>query len=338
MATTVTVSILLFNSAPDIRPCLESLRCQSRVPDSVVILDNASTDDAADQARAAMPEARFIRSPRNLGFAAGQNRAMGAAPADIHLVLNPDVRLRHDFLAAALGEFSRHPGLGSLTGRLLRFTQDDYGGTCKDHWELEWPDDRLDSTGMVCHRNRRVTDRGSDEIAAGRYESPGYVFGPSGAAAMYRRDMLEDVAYRGEVYDESFLSYREDVDLAWRAQLMGWKCLYSPGAVARHRRHVAPGRRRMLSADINRNSVRNRWQMMLKNEVVAGWRRDWLHILWRELEIDGYLVLRERSSLRAVPDLFRNLSRLRERRRYTMRRRVASDEEMLAWFGRHDPQ
>jgi GT2 family glycosyltransferase len=332
MALTVTASILLYDSGRDIEACLATLKAQTRPPDEVVILDNASGDDGLDRARAAFPEARFLRSPANLGFAAGQNRAMAYAPADIHLVLNPDARLRHDFLAESLEPFEEDPSLGSVTGRLLRFRSEDLGGNSQAFWETELADDRLDSTGMIAHRNRRVTDRGSGRPASGQYRSPDYVFGPSGAAALYRRNMLENVAYRGEIYDESFVSYREDVDLAWRGQLLGWRCLYVPTAVARHRRHVAPGRRRMLTAEINRNSVRNRWQMMLKNELMAGWRRDWPHILYREIQIGGYLVLHEQTSLRAVGDVVHNIPRLWARRNDTMRRRVTDEAEILAWF------
>jgi GT2 family glycosyltransferase len=145
--------------------------------------------------------------------------------------------------------------------------------------------------------------------------------------------MLENVAYHGEIYDESFISYREDVDLAWRAQLLGWRCEYAPAAVARHRRHVAPGRRGSLPAEINRNSVRNRWQYMLKNERPPGVRRDCRQILHRDTQIAGYLVLHEQTSLRALGDIARNIPKLWARRNDIMRRRVASDEEILGWFG-----
>lgn len=332
MALTVTASILLYNSAFDIEACLAALSAQTRPADEVIILDNASTDDGLARARAALPHARFLRSPVNLGFAAGQNRAMAFAPADIHLVLNPDARLRRDFLARALAPFERDPRLGSVTGRLLRFRPEDMGGNSIELLESELPDDLLDSTGMIAHRNRRVTDRGSNRPAAGRYLSPCYVFGPSGAAALYRREMLESVAYQGEIYDESFFCYREDVDLAWRAQLLGWHCEYTPAAVGRHRRRVVPGRRGILPAEINRNSVRNRWQYMLKNEIEPGLRRDWRQILYRDVQITGYLFLREQTSLRALGDVAHNIPKLWARRNDVMRRRVASDEEILGWF------
>ena len=333
MGLTVAVSIVLYDSASDIEQCLAGLGAQTRLPDDVVILDNASSDDGLRLAHAAMPDARCLRSDVNLGFAAGQNRAMAFAPADFHLVLNPDARLRRDFLAEALLPFEGDPRVGSVSGRLLRFRSEDPMGLSTDLAERELPDDVIDSTGMVGHRNRRVTDRGSGHVAGGRYGEPGYVFGPSGAAALYRRDMLEDVAFDGEIYDESFVSYREDVDLAWRAQLLGWRCQYVPSAVARHRRRVAPGRRRILPAVINRHSVRNRWQYILKNEIRMGWQQDWRSILYRDIQIGGYLILHERTSLHAIPDVVQNLPRLWARRNDLMRRRVVSDQYMVEWFG-----
>ena len=59
-------------------------------------------------------------------------------------------------------------------------------------------------------------------------------------AALYRREMLEDTRVAGEYFDEDFFAYREDADLAWRAQLLGWSCLYVPEAIARHGRRVTP--------------------------------------------------------------------------------------------------
>lgn len=331
MGLSVTVSIVLHGSGADIDDCLASIRAQTRPPDCVVVLDNASSDDGAARAAAAMPEAVIERSPVNVGFAAGQNRLIRQAPSDLQLVLNPDCRIAPDFIEIAEAAFAGDPRLGSLTGRLLRFRDVAAAGPL-----VELPDDRLDSTGMVAFRNRRVLDRGSEEPAAGRYTTPEAVFGASGAAAVFRREMLEDTAFEGEIFDESFFAYREDVDLAWRAQLLGWHCRYEPSALARHRRRVAPGRRRRLPGRINRLSIANRWRMIAKNELGAGWRRDWRSIVARDLQIVGYAVLREQTSLAALADVLGDAGRLRERRRDIMRRRVASDDAMLAWFGDAD--
>ena len=59
-----------------------------------------------------------------------------------------------------------------------------------------------------------------------------YVFGASAAAALYRREMIADVSDRATFSIPDFFAYREDADVAWRAQLLGWRCLYAPDAVA----------------------------------------------------------------------------------------------------------
>jgi GT2 family glycosyltransferase len=310
--------------------CLAALAAQTRPPDDVVILDNASSDDGVEIARRSMPDARVERSTVNLGFAAGQNRAIALAPADVHVVLNPDCRLGPTFLARAEEVLASDRSTGSVSGRLLRFRPDEPDGGVFDD---DGPD-VIDSTGMVGLRNRRVLDRGADEPAAGRFLEPGYVFGVTGAAGVYRRAMLDDVAFEAEILDEAFFAYREDVDLAWRAQLLGWRCRYEPAMLARHRRRVAPGRRRQLPARVNRWSVANRWRMLAKNEIGLGWRRDGSAILRRDAQILGYCLLREQRTLGAILDVLGDAGRLRERRRDLMRRRVASDEEMVAWFGR----
>lgn len=325
--TTVTVAIVLFDSGPDVVECLSALGAQTVRPDTVVVIDNGSSDDGLALAAATMPAARLVRLDENIGFAAAHNRAFAIAPADVHLVLNPDCRLTAGFLERALGTLDEDERIGSVSGRLLRFRDEPGGGSLVEH-----PDDIIDSSGMIALRNRRVLDRGADEPAAGRYVVAEDVFGASGAAAVYRRTMLDDVAVAGEVFDERFFAYREDVDLAWRALLLGWRCRYEPAAIARHRRRVTPERRRSLPASINRRSVANRWRMLARNELGAGWRRDGLHILARDVGIVGYAALREQSTLAAVADVVRDARRLRRWRRDLMRRRTVEPAAMLAWF------
>lgn len=330
--TTITASIVLHESRLDITACLDGLRRQTRQPDTVVIFDNASTDGGAQIATNDMPEARLIRSPVNLGFAAAHNQAIARAPADFHLVLNPDCRLAPGFVQAAVAALEVDATAGAATGRLLRFRGDDPEGGPLE----ELPDDVLDSTGMVGLRNRRVLDRDSEMPARGRHLEDAYVFGATGAAAIYRRAMLEDIAFEGEFFDEAFFAYREDVDLAWRAQLLGWHCRYVPAAMARHRRRVAPGRRGALPAWVNRMSVANRWRMIAKNETMAGWRRDWLAIGIRDSGVIAYSTLREPRTLGAVLDVLADAHRLRMWRRDIMRRRRSPDDDVIRWFGRHD--
>ena len=86
----------------------------------------------------------------------------------------------------------------------------------------------IDSTGIYFTPNMRHLDRGAEEQDRGQFDREQYVFGATGAAAMFRREFIEAVSVEGQFFDEEFFAFREDADLAWRAQLMGWKCLYTP--------------------------------------------------------------------------------------------------------------
>ncbi len=88
----------------------------------------------------------------------------------------------------------------------------------------------VDSTGIYFNPMLRHLDRGSQEVDNGHYLQYEYVFGATAAAALYRRSMIEDISLDGEFFDTDFFVYREDADVAWRAQLMGWKCMYAPYA------------------------------------------------------------------------------------------------------------
>ena len=90
--------------------------------------------------------------------------------------------------------------------------------------------------------------------------------------------MIDDISIQGEFFDPDFFVYREDADVAWRAQLMGWRCLYTPLARGYHVRNVLPGNRRALPPEINMHSVKNRFLMRIKNMTPDLYRRNWLSI------------------------------------------------------------
>jgi GT2 family glycosyltransferase len=190
----------------------------------------------------------------------------------------------------------------------------------------------FDSTGIYFTPNQRHFDRGSREPDHGQYERPEYVFGATGAACLYRRAMIDDISIDGEFFDPDFFAYREDADVAWRAQLLGWKCLYTPLARAYHVRVVLPANRRSLPAVINMHSVKNRWLLRIKNMTGPLYRRYWLAITWRDAVVVAGCLLREFSSLRAFVLLARAWPRAWKKRRIIMQRRRATDDSLSVWF------
>ena len=190
----------------------------------------------------------------------------------------------------------------------------------------------IDSTGIYFTRNMRHLDRGAEEIDRGQYDRMQYVFGASGAAAFFRRAFIDDVSVEGEFFDEEFFAFREDGDLAWRAQVMGWKCLYVPTAVAWHVRRVTPERRKDLPLVINWHSAKNRFLMRGKN--ASGWlcRRLFFPVLWRDIMTFGYAVVRDRRLWSAVTYWWRARDTIRRKRAIIQSRRRVSDRDLLWWF------
>lgn len=320
----VSITIVTWNSAAHLRECLASIGRQDYGEIEIIVLDNASTDVTRDILREYGSHLRLICKGKNTGFAAGQNEAIRAARGDWVLCLNPDVLLRHDFVSELVSAGLAHQDAGAICGKLLR-------------WKPQSLDRRsnvIDSTGVYFTRNMRHLDRGAGEIDQGQYDRMQYVFAASGAAVMFRREFIDAVSVDGELFDEDFFSFREDGDLAWRAQLMGQKYLYTPDAVAWHVRRVTPERRRHLPHIINWHSVKNRWLMRAKN--ASGWLL-WklaVPVIWRDVQAFGYAILRDRSMISACLYRWRPevRERLRHKRGIIQSRRKVSDHELLWWF------
>ena len=194
------------------------------------------------------------------------------------------------------------------------------------------PERRIDSTGIFFTPTMRHFDRGWHEIDHGAYDRSEYVFGACAAAALYRRKMIEDISFDGEFFDSDFFVYREDADVAWRAQLRRWSCIYAPLARGYHVRNVLPGNRRALPPEINMHSVKNRFLMRMKNISGDLYRRNWLSITTRDLVVVGCCLLWEHTSLKAFFFLARNWRRVMAKRKTIQERKLVSSEEIAAWF------
>lgn len=325
-APLVCVTIVTYNSARYIGKCLESVLAQDYPALEIVIVDNASEDATRAALEPFAGRARIAYNCRNIGFAAGQNQAIGLSRSDWVLTLNPDVRLSPDFVSqmVAAGELSSE--IGSVSGKLLAMGSD-----------FSIPSRPIfDSTGIYMTPALRHFDRGSKQPDEGQYDTFEYVFGVTGAAALYRRKMIADISIQNEFFDTDFFAYREDADVAWRAQLLGWKCLYTPLAVAFHVRSVLPSNRRSVSPLINMHSVKNRWLLRMKNMTFWLYMRIWPAILFRDGVVIAACFLRERSSLGAFAFLGRNMGRIYRKRREIMKRRRTTDAYIGAWFS-HRP-
>jgi GT2 family glycosyltransferase len=319
---TVCISIVTFNSSRYIRRCLNAVLAQKGIHATVVVVDNASADGTGAILKEFGSRIRVIWNQSNIGFAAAQNQGIRSNRADWVLTLNPDLLMEEDFVRCLVDAGELDAGAGAVCGKLLSI-----GPGFKRLAER-----RFDSTGLFFTPTMRHFDRGSQQPDDGAYDRTEYVFGACAAAALYRRQMIDDVSIGGHFFDPDFFAYREDADVAWRSQLLGWRCIYAPAAVGWHVRSVVPGDRRSITPSINMHSVKNRFLMRIKNVTPGLYRHCWLPMTARDLLVVVGCLFMEPRSLPAFWQVAKCLPAMREWRREIMRRRRVSDQILVRWF------
>jgi GT2 family glycosyltransferase len=311
---TVNVHIVTYHSDKYIEACLESVLRQTYPIEQIIVVDNASADRTRAILSKYQDKIQVILNESNAGFAPAHNQAIRVSSSDYALVLNPDIRLHEDYVTQLVEAIEAHPKVGSATGKLLRSQE----GT-------------IDSTGLILNLARRAVDRGANEPAL---DWSGYseVFGVSGAAALYSREMIEDISIDGEFFDADFFAYKEDVDVAWRAQLLGWSAYYEPKAIALHERGWKSGGRKEQPVFVRRLSYINRYKMMLKNDHLGYVILHCLPLLAYEVMSFGYAVVREPELLPAWGDLIRKLPSLMRKRKWVQAKRKVLLRQVYRWF------
>jgi GT2 family glycosyltransferase len=214
VAPLASVIVPTLNGAHLLEECLDSLMRQSYERLEVIVADGASTDATHALLASAYTSVRLLRLPRNAGFSGNVNAGLRAARGEVLCLLNNDAQAEPDWVAICVETLSARPLLGSVASKVL-FS------------------DRLtiNSAGDLFCRDGAARQRGAGQPDGRAWNDPGPVFGATGGAAAYRRAMLADTG----LLDEAFFMYLEDVDLAFRAQLLGWGCQYQPLARVYHR-------------------------------------------------------------------------------------------------------
>lgn len=320
----VAVCTVTHDSAADLPAYFAALATLNPGPQEVIVVDSGSHDDSLallERSQRGQLEAAqlvVLAQEDNLGFAAAMNRAVGCCSSPYLLSLNPDARPDPDFLEHLCSAAEQRPGLrlGAVTGRVRR------------------PDGRLDACGMRLVPSWRHFDRGSEEPDRGQYRHAARVFGATGAASLWVRAALEDVAIEGEIFDPRFHTFREDAELCFRLQERGWQVLYEPRAGCEHRRSSTPGRRAAMPPRVNLHSLKNRYLLRAYHETAASLLATLPFAGVRELLILLFVLARERTSLGAYGWLIAHRAEILRRRRLIQDRRTVSALELARWFWR----
>ena len=230
----ISVIVVNWNRKDLLRACLASLARQHGPRFEVILVDNGSSDGSADMAEREFG-VKVIRNRENRGFCAANNQGIAAAGGNLVALLNNDAEAEPGWLDALADAFMRGPEIGMAASKIL---------------EYEDPT-RIDKAGHVIWPDGQNRGRGTGALDTGQYDREEEVLWPDGCAAMYRKQMLDEIGG----FDEDFFAYGDDAELGLRARIAGWRCLYVPGAVVRHHRGSTLGRqsaRRLALIERNR--------------------------------------------------------------------------------------
>lgn len=208
--------------------CLDSIKNQTLQPFETIVVDDASTDNSVSMLRESYPWVKLIVCEQNGGFAKACNAGLDAAQGDILVLFNNDAEAEPDWLAAIDQTFQSRPEISSVASRIMLYDRPNVFHTTGDYYR---------ANGVPGNRGVWQEDKG-------QYAAVEEVLGACGAAAAYKREVLDAARADnpdGKIFDESLVMYCEDIDLNLRLRLRGERCLYQPAAVVHHRLSATGG-------------------------------------------------------------------------------------------------
>lgn len=303
----LSIIILSWNGGQYLDDCLGALAAQTFRDFETILVDNGSSDGSAAYVREQFSWVRLVELPENVGFAEGNNRGFLIAGGEFIVTLNNDTKVVPSFLAELVKAAEAGPRIGMVAAKMLNFHQTG----------------RIDSVGVKATTAGMGSNIGVGENDEGQYDLPAEVFGPCAGAALYRRSMLAETGF----FDPNFFAYYEDLDLAWRGRLAGWKAVTAPAAVVYHVHSATGGR---MSPFTVYHVHRNKWYVLLKNWPLSLLMRRLPGILAADLASLVLAALKGRigPALRARLQVLRDLPVLLAKRREIARLRTIDPAEI----------
>lgn len=216
----VAVIIPNYNGAKFLKKCLTSVFEQTFLCAEVLVVDNASTDNSLALLKAEFPQVKVIQSGYNAGWGIACNLGIRNSTSEFLLMLNNDAYLEKNCVEEMVKAIQAHPRYGACASRILL-----------------WDDPSLtEVSGLVIFRDGSSCGRGRLK-PADTYMRAEEVFCANDCCALFRREMFDEI---GE-YDPDFFIYCDETDIGWRQHYAGWKCIYTPHAVAYHAHSLSAG-------------------------------------------------------------------------------------------------
>jgi len=337
MNNLITIGLVSWNGEKYIRYCLDSVLGQTFQDFNLIILDNGSQDGTVkiieqEYLSKFGDKIKFIKSSENLGFAKGHNKLNELSDSKYHMLLNQDIILDKEYLNRSLEVFQQYTNVGVVSGKIYKW---EFG-------EDEWKSKIIDSVGLELFKNGRIIEKDVGTLDEGQFSKDIEVFGVSGTIPIFLKSALEEVKYKDEYLDESFFSYKEDVDLAYRLRWMGYNAFIAVKAIAYHDRTAKSVQtftlkslhhdRKKKSELVNYNSYKNHIVVLYKNLSLSLFLRFGFRIKLFEIKKFLYLLLTERETLKGLKDIWQMRKEIFNKRKQIMKNRKIKSSQMASWF------
>ena len=287
--------------------CIFSILKQRNACYEIIIVDNGSCEKFVPIV--ASPQIRYIRLDRNEGFSKAVNIGIKEAKGKYIAILNNDTELDNCWIDNIFKAFAENPDILFITSKIIRYNNREM----------------IDDVGNIILPYGKVYKIGYNERDNGQYKKARVVFGASGAASAFRREFFEIVGF----FDEDFFAYLEDIDLSFRANLLGLKCLYVPDAVVYHIGSATTG------STYNKFTVyylgRNTFNVIVKNFPARLILLNFFKILAFFCALQLFFFIKGLGGcyFRGIISAAGMLKRMIEKRKYIMKNRIISDIELI---------
>lgn len=337
MNNKVAIIIVNWNGLKFLKDCLESVYRQTYTNFDVYFIDNGSVDDSVDFVFKNFPKVKIIKLDKNTGFAyannIGINKAFKDDSVSYILTLNNDTKVDKNFIFNLVSCINTDNTIGSVAPKIKFFYEENL----------------IDSVGIVVSNDGGGMNRGFKESDNGQYDKEVEVFGSCAGASLYKKESLIDVKYKDEFFDNSFFAYYEDLDLAWRLRLRGWKTIACPSAIVLHV-HSATGISFSPFKSFYVN--RNRYFLIIKNFPPLCLLKAIIFTPFRYLKLIDSMFFKKKGPsfklkknsgiitpflivFKGFVSLFLNLPFLFLKRRYIQKSKKVSTYEINEWFKKY---
>ena len=334
----ISINLVTWNGEKYIKHCINSVLAQTFKDYELNIMDNGSHDKTVEIINKSFPQFKIITNKENTGFAPGHNKLFAWAKSEYIMCLNQDMMLEPNFLDNLFYFLDNQEDknlIGAIEPKLFQWkfnNNDPYNADKSGKTNI------IDTCGFEVFKNHKVIDFGQLKEDREEFRSIKEIFGACGACPIYSKKALEDIKVNNEYFDEDFFSYKEDVDLAFRLRLAGYKTYFLPDLICFHDRSVRSGlsvieNRKQKPLWINEYSYRNHIYLLIKNEFFLNFIRCFFSLFLYEFKKLFYILLYERSSIKFFFKSFPKLIKMFKKRKYIFKNIVCiKSKDLYKWY------